>query len=198
MESWPYIQSDQDAQARQLLLQGKLFKYTCPVCGKTSTMSYNCLYNNIERRMLLLYIARGEHLDNWCETLDNLARKESGQDSLDLLDYQHRVVRTTFEFCEKARLLEEGYDDRIIELMKVAIKRGMLEEGIIGARDILIYERTIEENGGVSFIVTGEIPGDVVGVPQGYTYLKEQWEDTLNELAGQCVFDAAWANSFLP
>ena len=84
--------------------------------------------------------------------------------------------------------------------MKVAIKRGMLRDGIIGSRDTLIYERTIEENGGVSFIVVGEIPGDVVGVPQGYDYCKRMIDEAELEgrLVGEFRFGAAWANAFLP
>ena len=61
----------------------------------------------------------------------------------------------------------------------------LLKEGIIGARDTLIYERTIPETRGVSFIVVGEIPGDTVGVPQGYDYCKRFLDEA--ELEGKLV-----------
>lgn len=130
--------------------------------------------------------------------LDTLVKQVQKHPSASENSYQRRLVFTTFEFCEKARILSDGYDDRIIELMKVAIKRGMLQEGIIGPRDILIYERTIAETGGVSFIVSGEIPGDTVGVPQGYTYLKNQWEEEVDRITDEYSFGPAWANNFLP
>ncbi|MBQ9068344.1 MAG: CpXC domain-containing protein [Eggerthellaceae bacterium] len=198
MDAWSYIASTRDAAAREKLLQGKLFKYTCPVCGTTTTMAHNCIYHDTERNTFLLYSTRREAQAECEHTLDELVRKAADANGHDPASYQKRIVFTTFEFCEKARILADGYDDRVIELMKVAIKRGMLEDGIIGARDILIYERTMEDTGGVSFVVTGEIPGDVVGVPQGYTYLKDQWEEVLDQLTDEYRFDAAWANAFLP
>lgn len=192
MDSWPHIISSRDTQARELLLAGKLFKYSCPVCGHQVAMAYQCLYQHVESKTLLLYSPdrlMEEHLKHQIDEL-----LESGGAAV---GYQPRLVFTTFEFCEKARLLEEGYDDRIIELMKVGIKRGMLKEGIIGARDILIYERTME-NGGISFIVSGEIPGDTVGVPQGYDYMKREWGEAVDAVTGEYSFGAAWANEFLP
>ena len=155
-------------------------------------MAYPCLYYDEDHAALLLYTPNREQKEQAWQQLNEIASQQ-GATAIPT----RRLAFTTFEFCEKARLWAEGYDDRVIELMKVAIKRGMLEEGIIGPRDILIYERTLED-GSVSFIVTGEIPGDTVGVPQGYTYLKDIWLDKLDAIEGEYCFDAAWANAFLP
>ena len=180
----------------QLLLQGDLFKYRCPVCGQGTAMAYDCLFRDIGHRMLLLYATDANARQQCQQALDELvARIHEAQP--DQPRYQRSLVSTTFEFCEKARILADGYDDRIIELMKVAIKRGMLEEGIIGKRDILVYERTLD-NGGVSFITMGEVPGDTVGVPQGYTYLKDRWLDVVEGIEDEYNFGPAWANAFLP
>lgn len=192
VDSWPHIVSSRDTRARDLLLGGKLFKYTCPVCGQQVAMAYQCLYQHIESKTLLLYSPDSSREERLERQLDELLASGGAA-----VGYQPRLVFTTFEFCEKARLLEEGYDDRIIELMKVGIKRGMLAEGIIGARDILIYERTLED-GSISFIVTGEVPGDTIGVPRGYEYMKREWGEAVDAVTGEYRFGAAWANEFLP
>lgn len=191
MDTWSFISSATHTDARDSLLQGQLFKYTCPVCNTVTTMAYPCMYFDQDYNGLLLYSPDRTQQQMLRTQIDDAA-KQLGTDTA-----WRRLVFTTFEFCEKARLWAEGYDDRVIELMKVAIKRGMLEEGIIGARDIMIYERTLDD-GSISYIVSGEIPGDSVGVPQGYTYLKDQWQDALDELHDEYCFDAAWANAFLP
>lgn len=226
VDAWPRIASTIDVLATQLLMDGKLFEYECPVCGKTVAMAYDCLFYDVERKAFLLYTTDSSADVEGPRFLDNLVQEQKTYDecaSPNTEDaasnahpvqdgpesqaknpfpdatYQTRLVGTTFELCEKARVLEAGYDDRAIELMKVAIKRGMLEEGIIGARDILIYERTMPD-GGVSFVVTGEIPGDVVGVPQGYDYCTRliAEAETEGKLSGEYRFNAAWANQFLP
>ncbi|MBO4365787.1 MAG: CpXC domain-containing protein [Eggerthellaceae bacterium] len=229
VDAWPRITSTVDVLATQLLMDGKLFEYECPVCGNTVAMAYDCLFFDEERRTFLLYTTDSNADTEGPRFLDDLVREQQLQDEYEALGtsdiecspsssssaqdgqvkrpenpfpigtYQTRLVGTTFELCEKARILAAGFDDRSIELMKVAIKRGMLEEGIIGARDILIYERTMPD-GGVSFVVVGEIPGDVVGVPQGYDYCVKLIEKAEEEgtLSGEYRFNAAWANRFLP
>ena len=197
IEAWPRINSARDVEAKKLLMDGRLFKYTCPVCGTTVSMTYDCLYHDVEHKALLYYSTGALSEDECIKQLDHLADQAEWDDCIAPGSYQRRLVLTTFEFCEKVRILEDGYDDRVIELMKVAIKRGMLEEGIIGKRDIFVYERTLP-NGGVSFITMGEVPGDAVGVPQGYTYLKERMADSLAAVTGEYRYDSAWANRFLP
>ena len=190
VEAWPHITNTVDKKAMELLLAGKLFEYTCPVCGTAVAMTYDCMLRDVERGAILLYSTDRDTEKNIRRLNDLLEREDCTQG---------RLTTSTFEFCEKARLWGEGYDDRAIELMKVAIKRGMLKEGIIGSRDILIYERTMP-NGGVSFVVMGEIPGDVVGVPGGYDYCMRFLADAeaQGKLEGEYRFDAAWANRFLP
>ena len=199
VDAWPHITSTVDVHAMELLLSGRLFEYVCPVCGAKTAMIYDCLLHDVGHRAYLLYVADGQSVEKALLRLMDIrdAARAGGQD---MDDYKLRLTLTTFEFCEKARLWADGYDDRAIELMKVAIKRGMLKDGIVGARDTLIYERTIPDNGGVSFVVVGEIPGDVVGVPQGYDYCKGLVDEAEREggLVGEYRFDAAWANAFLP
>lgn len=196
MEAWPRITSSVDEQPTQLLLDGKLFQYECPVCSHATTIVYDCLFHDVEHQTLLFYTTSPQADTNAPPFLKSLTQNAQAER---LVPYQARLIGTTFELCEKARILAAGYDDRVIELMKVGIKRGMLKEGIVGSRDILIYERTMPD-GGVSFVVMGEIPGDVVGVPDGYDYCKEflMHAEKRGDLIDQYRFDAAWANAFLP
>jgi len=199
VDAWPRITSSVHKRAMKLLLSGKLFEYTCPVCGTKVAMAYDCLLHDVGHKAFLLYTTNNQAEQKGPLYLMDV-RDKARLNGQNVDNYRLRLALTTFEFCEKARLWADGYDDRAIELMKVAIKRGMLKEGIIGARDTLIYERTIAENGGVSFIVLGEVPGDVVGVPQGYDYCKRLIDEAELEgrLVGEFRFGAAWANAFLP
>ena len=195
MDTWQRFESS-DTAVVDLLCKGKLFKYQCPVCGTETTIVYDCLFRDREHRILFMFSPLCNDAQEQEKKIGALFEQGIGFGG-DLSTYQRRIVSTAFEFCEKARILAAGYDDRAIELLKVAIKRGMLQEGIIGARDTLIYERTMPD-GGISFVVTGEIPGDVVGVPQGYDFVKKHLEEHSDEVMGEYRFDAAWANRFLP
>ena len=197
LDAWPWILSSRDQHATQLVLDGELFKYRGPVCNETTTIAYDCMYHDVEHRVLLMYstgrIPEGECIKTLNE-LAELARQNSG---IAAPAYRQRLTFNPFEFCEKARILEHGYDDRVIELMKVALKRGMLQEGIFGKYDTLISERTMDDLG-ISFIVVGEIPGDVVGVRKGYDFLEKRLRESAAQLDGEYRFDNAWANRFLP
>ena len=199
VEAWPKITSTVDERATQLLKERKLFQYTCPVCQKTAAMTYDCVYHDVDHHMFLLYTTDPKADEEAPKLLEGLMREAEAARWSEKVTYQARLVKTTFELSEKVRIMDDGYDDRVIELMKVGIKRGMVKEGIIGARDILIYERTMPD-GGVSFVVTGEIPGDVVGMRGGYDYCERFLAEAEAEgkIEGRYRFDAAWANAFLP
>lgn len=214
IESSPRIVSSRDEHATEQLLKGKLFKYTCPMCHKTTSMIYDCLYHDTKHRAFMMF-STSKNPEKNVPALEELRRRMeeslvlsgetegetpvAGTPSFKFEHYQVRLVTQSFQFFEKARIWNDGYDDRVIELMKVAIKRGMLKEGIIGENDTMIYERTLE-NGGISFVVVGEIPGDSVGVPQGYDYCKTFLEEgeMQGALADEYTFDHAWATRYLP
>lgn len=197
LNAWPWILSTRDQHATQLLLDGDLFKYHCPVCDTTTTIAYDCMHHDVENRALIMY-SSGRIPEQECiESLDRIAELARQNSGIATPAYRRRITFSPFEFCEKARVLEHGYDDRVIELMKVALKRGMLREGIIGLHDKLIYERTMDDLG-ISFVVVGEIPGDVVGVRKGYDYLEKQLKESEAQLDGEYRFDSEWANRFLP
>lgn len=195
--AWPWILNIRDIEATQLLLEGKLFKYQCPVCGESTSFAYDCLYHDADHRALLLYSSGLYPEDQLIESLEKHADHAQWNSGSQTPAYQCRIVFNPFEFYEKVRLFERGYDDRVIELMKVAIKRGMLKEGIIGAHDTLVYERTLDDDS-ISFIVFGEVPGDVVGNPRGYEYLEKLLKDSQESLEGEYRFDSSWAERFLP
>ena len=195
--TWPWILSTRDEHAMRLLLEGNLFKYRCPVCETQTTIAYDCMYHDVAHRGLMLYLT-GMLSDEQClEMLDKVADRAQWESGTQTPAYKRRIVRSPFEFCEKARIWDAGYDDRVIELMKVALKRGMIKDGSIGVRDALVYERTLD-NGGISFIVFGEQPGDVVGVPKGYEYLEKILRESTEPLDNEYIFDSVWAEHFLP
>lgn len=195
--AWPWILNTRDTEATHLLLEGKLFKYQCPVCDKGTTFAYDCLYHDADHRVLLLYSSGLYPEEQLIESLEKHADHAQWNSGSQTPAYRRRIVISPFEFYEKARLFEHGYDDRVIELMKVAIKRGMLKEGIIGASDTLVYERTLDDDS-ISFIVFGEVPGDVVGNPRGYEYLEKLLKDSQESLEGEYRFNSSWAERFLP
>ncbi len=213
-EVWQRITSSTDEYATNMLLKGELFKYTCPTCNATTSMVYDCLYHDVNRRAFLL-LSNTQDEKKSVSLLRALQEKQdresphleyskddipiAGTPSFRFDRYQVRLATNAFEFFEKARIWNEGYDDRVIELMKIAIKRGMLKEGIIGPDDTMIYERTMPD-GGISFVVVGDIPGDSVGVPQGYDYCKTYLEEgeILGALEGEYRFDSNWAKNYLP
>ena len=198
LDVWMRITSGSNYELKKRLMDGKLFNYTCPVCKTTTTMAYDCRYLDVERKICLIYTtdpkaneADARHLDK------SLIAERLKNEKFNMDGYQIRVISHAFEFYEKVRIVEAGYDDRAIELMKVAIKRTMIQEGNMGPRDIFVYERTVPESGGISFIVFGEFPGECIGVPGGYDFCVRYLAEHEEEIGDEYRFDAAWANKFL-
>ena len=56
-EVWTSINSSTNPDEAQYLIDGFLFSWTCPACGHTATLNYDCLYHDPARKLMIQYIA---------------------------------------------------------------------------------------------------------------------------------------------
>lgn len=91
-----------------------LFKWTCPQCGHLLKLLYPCMYLNRSKRILIWYVDELQETQRLEEEITPELKQET-------VWFTKRFCRTLEEFGEKIRVLEQGLDDRTLELLKITI-----------------------------------------------------------------------------
>lgn len=119
---WDQIDAVTDPDLKERLLRKKLQVFECKNCGRTHLMSQPLLYRDDDSRLLI-----------WCDP--QLKTAEEGSKLPDLLNqlpvddsYRYRLTISSNEMNEKIHLTEYDLDDRIMEIVKLAVLAWQKEE----------------------------------------------------------------------
>lgn len=107
------IDIDADKTAKEKLLQGAFFYFSCPDCGYLSELHYGCLVTDRPIR-LMIYLAE----DSDTHPADSAVRMAADVPFLQAGDDLLRVVRSAADLAEKLRIFDAGLDDRLVEICK--------------------------------------------------------------------------------
>lgn len=106
IKSHTMVLAELEPKLRERILAASMFSYRCPRCGSEIEFLHNFLYRD-KAHEFLIYMS------------------EDKKDVSELLEqFPHwtlRTVHSTNDLQEKIRILEDGLDDRWIELLKVKL-----------------------------------------------------------------------------
>ena len=107
---YPLINVSDNPDLKAKVLDGTLFVWECPVCGRANLARYTTLYHDPEQKLLIL-LSDGNP-DNEQALVKAFA--QSGETE----GYTARLVNATGDLIEKVKIFEAGLDDRVIEMCK--------------------------------------------------------------------------------
>ncbi len=99
---------------REQLLNGELLKYTCDQCGSPAQLRYPLLYNDMKNNFMVYFIPEIDR----DKLTDEALEKQFGE----LEGITRRLVGSYNELKEKIHIFEANLDDRVIEVVKAALK----------------------------------------------------------------------------
>lgn len=144
---WDSVNTTLDPELKEKVRSGELFVWTCPGCGSKITVDYPTLYHQMEDRVMIYYAPN--EMEETAAALKGLFRdadgefKEIKEINLDY-NYTKRVVATKNQFREKLVILDEGLDDRVVELTKAYMRAALYQQD----PDMIINEFLLDaENG---------------------------------------------------
>ena len=103
-----------DRNFREQLLSGEMLHFHCPNCGHDAQLRYPMLYNDINNKFMVYFIPDAAK----DKVTDEALEKEYGE----LAGIRRRLVGDFNELKEKIHIFESGLDDRVIEVVKAALK----------------------------------------------------------------------------
>lgn len=187
------VNAQEEPMAKQRIIDGSFFEYTCGVCGAKTRLIYNMVYIDPAARLMVCLVAEGG-LDAQAQLM-NAVKDFSLPD-----DFILRVVNSANDLREKVLIFDERLDDRIVEITK-GNALSQLEAGIfvseihfdvIGGRRLLTL--FCKNSGGED-----EQLLYVTCFDNLYAELSEQYERCLSPLATKSfsMVDLDYAADFL-
>jgi len=134
------IDAKENPELKESIFNREVFEFSCPNCGEEILVAYNCTYTDPDNKYIAALLPDGEEAD---------AR------NVKVEGYTLRIVRTINEFVEKIALVEDGIDDKVIELYKIMLE-DQYEDERPGAKILGIYYggRNQADNTLLFFIIT--------------------------------------------
>lgn len=126
---WQSINATSDPELKDQLMSGELMTFTCQSCQKVAEVVWPLLYHDMERN-LMVHIRIDEQLS------DGQAPQPDPVEDF-MRGFTLRTVASRNELVEKVLIFEDGLDDRIIEIFKIALRRQLEQDGQGGDGELM-------------------------------------------------------------
>ncbi|MEG0177088.1 CpXC domain-containing protein [Anaerorhabdus sp.] len=150
IQIWESINVEQDPDLKEKLFHNEVFKVECPHCHDVYQVLYPCLYHNPETKVMVWLV--DEKIEK--ELIENTKLK------FDYISgYKYRFCKKIMEFVEKIRILEDGLDDRIVEMAKMFCEKQIVDSKKVTMDDIdyTIYNTSRDDSVEIVSMVKGEL-----------------------------------------
>ncbi|MBR2675414.1 MAG: CpXC domain-containing protein [Solobacterium sp.] len=137
IEIYDSVTADEDTDLRDRCLSGDLFRSTCPRCKHDFLVQYPLVYIDRDHRFVIWLNENAPSEDLMRSIASPLVPQ----------GYTLRRTPTLKEFAEKIQILEDGVDDRVVEVAKYDSLIEYLDNKKGNAEDItaIEYQRTENE-----------------------------------------------------
>ena len=141
---WDYVDGLENPLQKSEILAGSFFDFTCSHCKKNFQLEHSCLYSDNKFGFLIYFSPIFDE-----EKLGKILF-ENGITNYDGLIL--RLATDFIDFREKIKILEDGLNDRAIELVKTMIVSNLLENAQLELSRIL-YHSNDEQEKNIAFVL---------------------------------------------
>lgn len=173
------INTEANPEIKENIFNREIFKFSCPHCGEEILVAYNCTYTDPQNKYIIALLSDSEECD----------------DNIKVEGYTLRIVRSINEFVEKIALVEDKFDDKVIELYKIMLE-DQFEDERPGAKILGIYYggRSFEDNTLLFFIITENAENCRAMLSmQTYNAIEGQFEASAQKYADVSEINRLWA-----
>lgn len=192
---WRSINTMIDPECKEKVRSRELFQFVCPVCGNRAEVDYGFLYHQMEDHYMIYYVGE-EDVEQAKGTFDSanndklLSKASEG--------YTYRIVTSKQQLLDKLNIFDSGYDDRIVEIMKLLVLFQYYEENDIQNVDEMFYYRNEDGFDGFVLFSDRNYVCDITVSNELYQVLAEHYLPMLGEnTKTEYVIDQEWARNVL-
>lgn len=194
MQVWDLVDVDSNPELREKILNGELFTFHCPHCGKETIVPHAVLYHDMEHKFAVLLTFKPDGFDYG--PLDIPAPPDNMVE-----EYKFRVVFNWSDLKEKILILEQELNDIAIERFKYMQLHYFASKNGWGDNTIIRFEKADTTNADwakaqMTFIVydsNKEKPGRIAMLMDKYYQFCLACElDPRMTVKGYCCIDGGW------
>lgn len=139
---WDSINIDSNPMIKKQVFDGSIFNFVCPECGYKINLSYDCLYNDVESHMMIYHVTDDKDIHQLIKMLNQSFMSFI---CLNAREFSHKshcriVINDPNAWREKIMIFNEGYDDRVIELIKLFIINKIDDEKLLKKIEYCYFE----------------------------------------------------------
>ncbi len=120
VEQWTAVNGDKNPQQKLKILKGTLFSFKCKKCGRDNVVGYPMLYSDPKENYMIWLVFDDEEVSHVTDYFKKSKNEfnENGE-NVDP-ECRQRIVRDSHRLREKIMIFDSGFDDKIIEIAKLA------------------------------------------------------------------------------
>lgn len=189
--TYPAIHTKEDILWKDKVRTGEAFLGTCPHCGFQTHYDYSFLYKEEDTHFLMYYAANEEEYKKGYAMM-------TGQDPMVNWDaisgWRRRVVTSREDILEKLMILDDGLDDRVIEILKALAFVSLHQQKPELAIDTVLFDRGPDGNHYFRFMEKGTCQAAYAFERPMYERVKRNIGEALQKLSdNQVVINSQWA-----
>jgi len=175
VRTWDSINVTLNPQLRVDLFANKINTTTCGNCQYHSTIGKDLLYHDMQMRVMIFEQYSSHDIMDQLDTLKQHCAPSAFR------DYRFRIVKSRRGLIEKILIFQDGFDDRVVELMKLTVISHADDLDARDDQDVLLYYCGLNERQELLFrIFVDEAEKNVYGVSrQQYDDAREMLGDLL-------------------
>ncbi len=187
------VNARRNPELRDLLVAGRLFEFICPNCGYSASLASPCLYLDPAHHFSIYLVANETMAAGVADMFDGVAA-EDGPVGRSV----KRIVLDRHDLRGRAIATESGFDDRVVEILKIAIAGSAKMQGSVAIDAVCTVNLIGLEGNDLVFSVSGENSSLTAVMPRGAYDL---YNDALLNSSLRCdqpyLVDKAWATRAL-
>lgn len=201
---WHSLNIQINPEMKDNVVKGTIFKYHCPFCEESFFISYDFLYHDMEKNLMIFYSEDEQSQKAMQKEWSNYKSNNTEDDIFAMVQnvsahYVHRIVNNRNSLAEKIGLFDEGFDDRIIELMKLITMKSLSKNNNLHPDEIIYLGKDSEsEKHTFGIVIDGELRFTYPLHLQLYANLAEKFMEQFdNEKSETYIINNHWAKDFL-
>jgi hypothetical protein len=175
--TWDSINVTLNPQLKVDLFANKINTITCGRCRYHSMIGKDLLYHDMQMRVMIFEQYSSHDIMDQLDTLKQHCAQNAFR------DYRFRIVKSRRGLIEKILIFQDGFDDRVVELMKLTVISHAADLDARDDQDVLLYYCGSNERQDLLFrTFVDEAEKNVYGVSrQQYDYSGEMLGDLLEQ-----------------
>lgn len=197
---WESINVQIDPQMKEQVMNKNAFLFKCPGCGEQTYVMYTLLYHDMDKKLMIYLLPDDE---NEIKTAAEMMSGMSGETLLPDISavtagYSYRIVTNITELQEKICISDAGYDDRVIEVIKVLYLGMMAEKTPDKKVDVILFDIAEDGSRRIVFIGDGEVFASAPVNEEMYNDVKDTFMTRIeNNPNKYYIYDFVWARGLL-